>query len=183
MALTPRMSPEIRLLYRFYEPLVLLHVLDPTGEQRISRCPSEDLDAPQLELRELRRNFLEQLAYICDYEKGGDTVTAMALEARPSGVTYWVSSNTMPSPKAISFLRRILGILKSLAFSHAEHRNIEEDRIIQRCISFNRQRLKAYRKFLQKFLPRCLESLKSSEELEGMCLRSSSYYISTDLAI
>ena len=71
MARTPRMSPEVKLLYRFYEPLVLLHVLDPIGEQRISPCPSEDLVAPRLELRELRRNFLEQLAYICDYEKGG----------------------------------------------------------------------------------------------------------------
>lgn len=174
-ARTPRMSPELRLLYRFYEPLVLLHVLDPNGEQRISPCPSEDLVAPRLELRELRRNFLEQLAYICDYVKGGDTVTAMALEAQPSGVTYWVSSNTQPSQKTISFLQGILDTLKSLAFSHAENRNIEEDRIIQRCISFNRKRLKKYRNFLQKFLQRCLENLKSSEELEGMWLWSYSY--------
>ena len=81
----PRLNPEDRLRSRFYEPLVLLHVLDRTGELRISRCPSEDRVTDNLQLRELRRTFLDQLAYVCDHVKGGDTVTAMALEAQPSG--------------------------------------------------------------------------------------------------
>lgn len=174
MARTPRFSPEHRLKCRFYEPLVLLHVLDPIGEQRIPPCPSEDLVAPWLELRELRRNFLEQLAYICDYEKGGDTVTAMALEARPSGITCWVASNTKPSKSTISFLRGVLDTLKSLASSHPEQRNIIEDGIIRRCIEFNLKRLKTYRDFLQKSLQRCLKSLSGSEASEGVWPSSSS---------
>jgi hypothetical protein len=170
MALTPRLSAEDRLKYRFYEPLVLLHILDPHGQQRISPCPSEDLVANRLELRELRRNFLQQLAYICDYKKGGDTVTAVALEARPSGITYWVAANTTPTRSTISFLRGILDTLKSLASSPPEHRNIIEDEIIRRCIKFNLKRLKAYRDFLQKSLQPCLESLRGSKTLEGVWL-------------
>ena len=99
----------------------------------------------------------------------------MALEARPSGVTYWVASNTKPSERTISFLREILDTLKSLAFSHAVNRDLEENRIIRRCIDFNVNRLKTYRKFLQKFLQRCLENLRSFKELEGIWLWSSSY--------
>jgi hypothetical protein len=170
MARTPRFSPEDRLKCRFYEPLVLLHVLDPYGQQRISPCPSKDLAAPRLELRELRREFLEQLAYICDYEKGGDTVTAMALEARPSGITCWVAPNTTPSKSTIFFLQRLLDTLKSLSSSRPEDRNIIEDGIIRRCIEFNFKRLKAYRDFLQRSIKRCLESLRDSEAYEGAWL-------------
>jgi hypothetical protein len=167
----PRLSPEDRLKCRFYEPLVLLHVLDRNGQQRISRCPSEDPVAPQLQLRELRRTFLSQLAYVCDYIKGGDTVTAMALEAQPSGITFWVASNIELSTGTISFLRGILNTLQSLAFSGSEHsRTIIEDEIAQMCIDFNLKRIKAYQTLMQRPLQQCLATLRSSEESEGVWL-------------
>ena len=107
----PRLDPHKRLLSRFYEPLVLLHVLDRNSAQPISHCPSEDQATCSLQLRELRRNFLEQLAYICDFSKGGDTVTAIALEAHPSGVIYWVASNEGPCKRVILFLHETLDLL------------------------------------------------------------------------
>ena len=58
------------------------------GELRLSRCPLKDRATDHLPLRELRRAFLDQLAYVCDHVKDGDTVTAIALEALPSGVTF-----------------------------------------------------------------------------------------------
>lgn len=167
-ARTPRFCPEDRLKSRFYEPLVLLHVLDRTGQQRISRCPSEDLVTPQLQLRELRRVFLDQLAYVCDNIMGGDTVTAMALESQPSGVTFWLASNTEPSAMTISFIHGILNTLQNLAFSRPEQRITIEDEITGRCIDFNLKRIKTYHDFLQRHLQQCLASLKSSEELEGI---------------
>ncbi|KAF4630628.1 hypothetical protein G7Y89_g7512 [Cudoniella acicularis] len=125
-----RLSPEDRLKSRFYKPLVLLYVLDRNGQQRISCCSSEDSVTPQLQLRELRQSFLDQLAYVCDYIKGGDTVIAIALEAQPSGVTFWVASNIEPSAGTISFLRGILNTPQSLAFSRSEHsKTIIEDEI------------------------------------------------------
>jgi hypothetical protein len=167
----PRLSPEDRLNSRFYEPLVLLHVLDRSDQQRVSRCPSEDPLTPQLQLRELRRTFLDQLAYVCDYVKGGDTVTAIALEAQPSGVTFWVASNIEPSARTISFLRGILCTLQGLATSPSEDlKTVVEDEITRSCIAFNLKRVKAYQILMQKPLQQCLTSLRSSEKTEGVWL-------------
>ena len=141
--------------------------MDRNGELRISRCPSED-QVTDLQLRELRLTFLDQLAYVCDHVKGGDTVTAMALETRPSGVTFWVTSNTNFSAERMSFLQGILSILQSLAFSPSEHSTTStEIDISQRCIDFNLKRIKAYYTLLQKPLKQCLVVLRSSDESEG----------------
>ncbi|KAL5349546.1 hypothetical protein ACLOAV_005841 [Pseudogymnoascus australis] len=176
MSKGPRLCPDERLRSRLYEPLVLLHVLDRNGEQRISRCPSEDLVAPQLQqLRELRRDFLEKLAYICDHVKGGDTVTAIALEAHPSGITFWVASNAELSAGTISFLQEILNTLKSLASLTPEHSRVTiEDKIALRCIGFNLKRIKAYqtlmRRPLQRTLTEWLERFQGfNNDLPGLC--------------
>jgi hypothetical protein len=55
----PRLDKQDRLFKRFYEPLVLLHVLDPNGEQRTRRHTVDVTDAPGMELCELRRTFLD----------------------------------------------------------------------------------------------------------------------------
>jgi hypothetical protein len=150
-AQAPRLYPEDRLNRRFYEPLVLLHVLDRNGQQRISRCPSEDQVAPRPQPCELRRTFLDQLAYVCDSIKGGDTVTAMALEAQQSGsVTFWVASNTKPPAGTIYFLRRILTTLQSLTSSRPEQWIIIEDETARRCIDFNLKSVKTYQSLMQK---------------------------------
>ncbi len=169
-AQTPRLSAEDRLKSRFYEPLVLLHVLDRNGQRHTLRCPSEDLVAPQQQLRELRRTFLGQLAYVCDYTKGGDTVTAMALEKQPSGTVFWVASNTKPSASVIDFLRGILRTLQRLEFSPPEEQIIIEDDIAQRSIEFNLKRVKAYQVLMKRPLQTCLASLRSSGTLEGVWL-------------
>ncbi|CAG8973160.1 hypothetical protein HYALB_00008752 [Hymenoscyphus albidus] len=70
--ITPR-SPHDKLLHRLYEPLILLEVLDKYGGLPVSEFPSEVDATSNLELR---RPFLNQLAYVCDFKKGGDTVTA-----------------------------------------------------------------------------------------------------------
>ncbi|PVH69842.1 hypothetical protein DL98DRAFT_438189, partial [Cadophora sp. DSE1049] len=65
----------------------------------------------------LRRVFLDQLAYVCDHVNGGDTVIVIALEALPSGITFWVTSNTNFSAVTTSFLQGILSTLQSLTSS------------------------------------------------------------------
>lgn len=168
----PRLDAEDRLRSRFYEPLILLHILDRNGGQRISRCPSVEAVDSELDLRELRRTFLDQLAYVCDHTKGGDTVTAIALELGPSGVTFWVASNNNPSKDTISFLQRTLEILRSLASSQIERsKSIIEDEIAKTCIEFNLKRIHAYQTIMRKPLQLCLESLKGSKALEGKCLK------------
>ena len=163
----PRLCPEDRRLHRFYEPLLLLHTLDRNGEQRISRCPSEDPAVLNLQLREFRRVFLDQLAYVCDFVKGGDSVTAIAMEVQPSEVIFWVSSNIGPSEKVIKYLQVLLHILRQVA-SSAEDRISIETTIAEKCMDFNIKRIKAYRDFLKKPLASCLKILTSSVESEGV---------------
>jgi hypothetical protein len=68
------LEPAIQIMSkskRFYEPLVLLHVLNPNGEQRTPHAV-DVTDTSDMQLRELRRTFLDQLAYVCYNIKGGD---------------------------------------------------------------------------------------------------------------
>jgi hypothetical protein len=34
-------------------------------------------------LKDKRRTFLSELAYMCDYDKGGETITALGLQHTP----------------------------------------------------------------------------------------------------
>lgn len=163
----PRLRREDRLVRRFYEPLVLLNILDRNSEQRIYRCPSQD-NFTQLQPQELRRTFLGQLAYVCDYAKGGDTVTAIALQGQPSGVTFWVASNKNMSDSTIFFLRGILNTLHNIASSHSQSSELENE-LAKRCIKFNLCRLKTYQDFMRKNITRCLELLSKSKASNGMC--------------
>jgi hypothetical protein len=167
----PRLDPHMRLLSRFYEPLVLLHILDRNGGQRIPRCSSHDLIASSLHPQELRRNFLEQLAYICDFVKGGDTVTAIALEAHPSGVIYWMASNNKPCKGVILYVHEILQLLSGLSSLSSENATKTlEEQIASKCVQFNSRRVKAYQTLIRKPLKMCLELLSRSKEEEGRSL-------------
>lgn len=64
----------------------------------------EETETLHTQLRELRRTFLDQLAYVCHNIMGGDTDTAIALEAQPLGVTFWAASNNNVPARMISFL-------------------------------------------------------------------------------
>lgn len=156
-----------KLLKRFYEPLVLLHVLDPIGEQRIPRA-WEEADTVPMRRRELRRNFLNELAYVCDFMKGGDSVTAIALEEQPSVVTFWIASNSTVSKSTTSFLREILKTLQGLSPTQSQNSmTVTEVEISQRCIEFSIRRVKTYQNFMRKYLQKCLTILRDSEDPEG----------------
>lgn len=142
-----------KLLNRFYEPLVLLHVLDPSRGSRIPRY-SSDVECQE---EELRRSFIDSMAYICDYEKGGDTVTAAAIQKEPAGVTIWLAANTNVQDKTISYLRNVLDTLVAVNVSN---RADTEELLARKIISFNNKRLQAYRTFTRQPLSKSLKALK-----------------------
>jgi hypothetical protein len=164
----PRLDPYLRLMSRFYEPLILLHVLDPNGARRSSHCPSIESMGPQPDLRELRRNFLVQLAYVCDNNKGGETVTAIALEDQSPRVIFWIASNENPSDRRLSFLQEILNILRSLSSIQTRDSVLQiEKQLAKKCIDFNTKRIRDDRRLMRKQLQLCLENLKTSEAAES----------------
>ena len=93
----PRLNKHNRLLSRFYEPLVLLRTLGQTRGQHSSLSSSSGTETSA------RRQFLNDLAFICDYEKGGDTVTAIAVQHLPEHAVFWLAANTNHAVKVLKF--------------------------------------------------------------------------------
>ncbi len=153
-----------KLLHRFYEPLVLLHVLDPTQGDHVR----EEADRLPLDItssKELRRRFVSALAYICDFEKGGDSFTAILITQSP--LTYYIACNEGPRPKTLSFFQNTLDHLEKVYDLDEGQRARAKGKILTECVKFSSKRLKAYWSFLRNVLVRCEEILKDEPESKG----------------
>lgn len=80
----------LKLEKSFYESLVVLAIL---GKSRGANILSHDeyhrdLDSSESNPQRLRRAYVRSLAYLCDYEKGGDSATAIAIQTTPRGLVY-----------------------------------------------------------------------------------------------
>lgn len=149
-----------KVLRRFYEPLIILHALDPCRGDRIEEF--HEASPPATDVTQLRRSFIKYLAYICDYEKGGDTCTAIALEQCSKKVHFWVAANDSVKPKTFQFLKNSL---EDLAQMTGHTRECTKEKILKRTVAFGRARVKEYLKLLQNSLPACIGRL--SQRFEG----------------
>ena len=171
----PRFSDRNKLLHRFYEPLVLLHVLDNIQGDHIARAGSENPSLDGIPQNELRRRFLDSLSYICDSEKGGDTITAIAAAMPP--LTYYVACNKTPKANVISFLRSTLKQLGSVYGPDGRLCLEVENKVLEDCVTFSQKRIKTYWKFLKCSLKKCRDSSQGSAMLSRECIIS---YITPD---
>ena len=167
MAKKPRLDPHKRQLSRFYEPLVLLHTLGSTRGEHTSTTSSIQENVSHMSLKDLRRQFLKEVAYMCDYDKGGETVTAIGLESTPQRCVFWVASNSCPKRKIVPFLESLLGTLKYASTATALHKSQTADSIALQCISFSTPRVKKYRSLLNPLLRTCLAWLSKTEQDGG----------------
>ncbi|KAK5270047.1 hypothetical protein LTR96_004547 [Exophiala xenobiotica] len=162
-----------KLLHRFYEPLVLLYVLDPTQGDHV-REEANRLPLDITSSKELRRRLVSALAYICDFEKGGDSFTAIFVTQGP--LTYYIACNKGPRSKTLSFLRKILDHLEKVYDRDEKQRAKARGKILAECVKFSNKRLKAYWSFLRNVLVRCEEILKDgpgSKDLNSVRERAS----------
>lgn len=138
-----------KLLRRFYEPLILLSVLDPTrGAQRPDLITDRGLQGRQ----KLWRSFLDQLSFLCDAKKGGDTVTAIAAQRTVEHTVFWLASNSNARRKAKNHVEWILSRLNNLYEADLEETVRIENDITTRCIEFSSARINTYVTFLLKDL-------------------------------
>uniref|UniRef100_A0A093XCB4 Glutamate racemase n=1 Tax=Talaromyces marneffei PM1 TaxID=1077442 RepID=A0A093XCB4_TALMA len=145
-----------RLERRFYEPLVLLSVLDPVRGCRFTNSiytTDETLD-------QLRRSIVDAIAIICDSHKGGDTVMAAVLQSIPSRTVIWLAANEKPKTRTVHYLQRIIG---TLAKATPDTRVQLADEISDCVVKFCQSRMNYYRKELSRELPRCLSKLYKVE--------------------
>ncbi|KIX09313.1 uncharacterized protein Z518_00392 [Rhinocladiella mackenziei CBS 650.93] len=147
----------MKLLHRFYEPLVLLYVLDKVqGDHFLPNSDRLPLnDAPP---KELRRRFLSSLSYICDYKKGGDTITAIGAASNP--LTYYVACNKGPKDRVKPFLESILTKLGLIFELDKEQRKKVANEILDICAEFSKKRIETYWDFLRGALMKCGEALQ-----------------------
>jgi hypothetical protein len=144
-----------KLFHRFYEPLVLLYVLDRTQGDHISRQDPERLPSGEASLKELQRRLLDSLSYACDFDKGGDTTTAIAAASAP--LTYYVASNKNPADEVVPFLRLLLTQLGNLYNIDPRRLSESESSILKYCVNFSKERVKTYWKLLRESLTKCRE--------------------------
>jgi hypothetical protein len=152
-----------KLSRRFYEALVLLAVLGQNRGDRIDEESFESEDDPSgLDIKQLRRSFIRHLAYLCDYDKGGDQTTAIALEQTPQGITYWFASNKCPGPasgtkdKAKVFLEDVLESAAGVQGSGVSE--VESD-LFEKSILFSSRRIAFYSQCLRTDIEFVLEDL------------------------
>lgn len=158
-----------KLQKRFYEALVLLNILGRAQGDHIDEEPLEQTAEPSelVDLREIRRTFLKQLAYICDSEKGGDTTTALVAEQTPQGVVLWIASNRCSEvyeERVKLYLDRILRRLRHLRIDQVED---VEEYIVAESVKFCSKRLVDYQKFLRDSLKRCIVHLEKQASSKG----------------
>lgn len=157
-----------KVLYRFYEPLTLLYVLDRTQGDHIKRAGTETSSLEEISKQELRRRFLDSLSYMCDFKKGGDTVTAIAVASGP--LRYHMSCNKGPEDKVTKFVKSVLATLATVYSQSAQQRTETENDLLTKCSSFSEARLTAYWKILQSSLEKCWESAKHDKSvIDSMC--------------
>lgn len=136
-----------KLLRRFYAPLTLLSVMDPTrGAQQPDLASDHDSNHEAT----LWRNFLDQLAFLCDSEKGGDTVTAIAVQKNAEHPIFWLATNSSKPnkrTKARDHLTLVLGLLEQIHTIKRPASDVGDD-ITSQCIDFSHRRIKVYSTWL-----------------------------------
>jgi hypothetical protein len=155
-----------KLLRRFYEPLVLLSVLDPTrGAQHPDLITDRGLD----EKSKLWRKFVDQLAWLCDSEKGGDTVTAVAAQKTCERPIFWLASNSNSRKKAKDHLIWIFARLNCLYAAKPISIAQLEDEITTWCIDFSSSRIKIYSTWLLQAIRKAKGTVEGDVRLKGAC--------------
>jgi hypothetical protein len=158
-----------KLQKRFYEAVVLLNVLSKSQGDHIDENPLGPAAEPSdlVNSGEIRRNFLKQLAYICDSEKGGDTTTAISAEQTPQGVVLWIASNK----RSISHERKVKefldGILQRLCYLQKDQEDDVEQYIVAKSVEFCSKRLVDYQKLLKPSLSLCIKHFEGQSSDYG----------------
>ncbi|KAL2877444.1 hypothetical protein SGCOL_007185 [Colletotrichum sp. CLE4] len=151
------MEPYARLLFRLYEALVLLSIIRPIGGahvvSRLGNYTTQDV----------RRRFLKNLAFLCDYRKGGSTAAAIAVEDRSDCYVFWVALNEGAGDKVMDFLKDVLKRLRVFC-ERFDDRVTAEEALVARCTVFGATRLRQESRILRSSANKCRISLESSVE-------------------
>ncbi|KAF2997477.1 hypothetical protein E8E14_003951 [Neopestalotiopsis sp. 37M] len=152
------------LVKRFYEPLILLWAL---GKTRGEHVPGPADDRSQ---QSIRRQFFNNIAYLCDHIKGGESTSAICPEELEDRYNVWVASNQTTS-KIANFVEDVLKDVQAfLALSPPVRLEAERD-FIMKCIEFGCQRIQKEAHLLFKSIAKCAKYLQEQGQSEDIRLK------------
>jgi len=130
----PRLGAYPKLLARFYEVLFFLFALSQT---RGYHTPfPRDLNDEQT----CRRRFLRNIAFICDFTKGGPSCTAVGLEDNELCYKFWMATNAGEG-KTLPFLKQTLKLVASLNSPTMNDLDGSKEALLAKCVKFSRKRI------------------------------------------
>ncbi|KAF5026532.1 hypothetical protein F66182_1392 [Fusarium sp. NRRL 66182] len=152
----PRFDKHAKILSRLFEFLALFFILKRSDGPHVVtvQIPTD--------LQGSRRRFLKSLSFICDYRKGGNTTTSMALESQMQGVVFWIAANSTPGDNVAMFLSDILNDLQREPKANEAERKALGEKLMRKCVEFATPRLKKECKMLSRSANDCEKYLNAN---------------------
>lgn len=161
MAKTPRLDPYHRLMCRLYEAFFLLRIFGQV------RGPHTTITLDSSTELGTRRRFLSNLAFLCDYAKGGPTTTAIAVEDCVDSNLLWVSSNEGTRQNVVSFLKKLVHCIKEFHLLPRDGRAEAKNQLLQMSINFSNQRIRKQARGLANVAARCRAWVEENKIKQG----------------
>lgn len=140
---------------KLYPRLALPEALSGFKDKHKPRQRSEEPEC------EARRNFLDSFAYLCDVQKGGNTVTATALQRLPYSDILWLAGNEGIRDDIRAYATKILVNLRTATL---ENKSVLQDTIFGLAVEKCKPRIQFYRENVQKYATNCRMSLRNREK-------------------
>lgn len=159
---TPRFDPHVRVLSRFYETLILLSLIGSV------QGPHLAINHDPSSLSATRRRFLRNLAFVCDFDKGGRSTSAIAVEEDVNCYRFWLASNEGADDRVAEFLASVLEKLRHIVGLPLDEREGHEAEFAERCANFSSLRLRKETRILENTARRCRTFAEADPTHYGM---------------
>ena len=155
------------LANRFYGPIILLSALNSACiDSRPIKFPDLSSQAEQSPENAFH-DFVNKLCQLCDIERGGKTVTALAVLEYPDRIQYRFTSNQRDRDELDCTQAFIETILSTLGNAEAENFQALTSSILRVSFSFTRPRVKVYMNALKKEVASCMRKCEAENTHEG----------------
>lgn len=115
--------------------------------------------------------FLDHLCWLCDHRRGGQTVTAIAVQQTPAGSKFWLASNKRDKSTSSVHLSSVLEDLEQVCGASATEIAEIEDRICAQSVRLSRSRVHDYSRRLKRLVEAAAMCRNPTDE--GLFHRSS----------
>jgi hypothetical protein len=135
-----------------YPRLIFFEALSGFKDKPLSRERTTDT------VCNIRRDFLDSFAYLCDVQKGGSTVTASALQKSSGRVYLWLAANQGIRQDVLTYANNMLHCLQQVT---TENLDATTNTIFLLALEMSRPRISVYKTEVQKYATTCRTRLKS----------------------